>query len=67
MQYGSNMFAASAGIGPSAGIIAPGGVEPRSAGAASRGKVVNVTNNYQEPPADPHTWSKQLEWEVGVA
>jgi hypothetical protein len=67
MQYGSNMFRASAGIGSTTGVIAPGGSEQRSAGAASRGKVVNVTNNYQEPPADPHTWSKQLEWEVGVA
>jgi hypothetical protein len=67
MQFGSNMFRASAGIGSTTGVIAPGGIEQRSAGAASRGKVVNVTNNYQEPPADPHTWSKQLEWEVGVA
>lgn len=67
MQYGSNMFAASAGIGGGTGIIAPGGSGSDSAGSAPRSKVVNVTNNYQEPPADPHTWSKQLEWEVGVA
>jgi hypothetical protein len=27
---------------------------------------VNVTNNFQEPPADPHTWSAGLEFELGT-
>jgi hypothetical protein len=46
------------------------GFAPRMGGpgaAAAGGKTVTITNNYQEQPADPHTWSKNLAWEVGVA
>jgi len=35
-------------------------------GAPAAGKTVSITNNYQEPPPDPHTWSKQVEWEASV-
>lgn len=62
-NYGGN-FSASAidppslPAGPSAGAAA-------AAGAAS-GNQVNVTNNYQEPPPDPHSWSRDLQFELGV-
>jgi hypothetical protein len=80
-QFGSNIFGGAASMGGGGSFIAPGGTLPpeppttRSGGAmggaptgaAPGGKVVNITNNYQEQPADPHTWSKNLAWEVGVA
>lgn len=43
------------------GYTAGGGM-----GAPAAGKTVSITNNYQEPPPDPHTWSKQVEWEASV-
>jgi hypothetical protein len=80
-QFGSNIFGGAASMGGGGSFIAPGGTLPpeppttRSGGAmggaptgaAPAGKTVNITNNYQEQPADPHTWSKNLAWEVGVA
>lgn len=35
-------------------------------GSGRAAQTVNVTNNYQEPPTDPHTWSKNLQWELGA-
>lgn len=82
-QFGSNTFGGAASIGGGGSFVAPGGTLPpapptnpmvgegngglpgKSGGPG--GKVVNITNNYQEQPADPHTWSKNLAWEVGVA
>lgn len=39
-----------------------GNAAPMGDGGA--GKVVNVTNNYQTQPVDPHTWTAQLQWEL---
>jgi hypothetical protein len=68
MQYGSNMLSGAAYVGGANVTAAMGsqsnGTAPRSGGS---GRSVTITNNYQEPPSDPHTWSKQLAWEVGVA
>lgn len=33
-------------------------------GGGGAGKIVNVTNNYQTQPVDPHTWTSQLQWEL---
>jgi len=66
--YGSNMLSGAAYVGGANVTAAMGsqsnGTAPRSGGS---GRSVTITNNYQEPPSDPHTWSKQLAWEVGVA
>jgi hypothetical protein len=32
----------------------------------SKGTVNNVTNNFAAPPPDPHTWSRQQEFELGA-
>ena len=52
----------------SMGAFAPGA--PASGAAQVSGgttRIVNVTNNYQTQPADPHTWSKSVEYELGAA
>ena len=66
-QYGSNMLGGAAAIS-GANVTAAGGTPSTRSGGpgAAGGRSVTITNNYQEPPADPHTWSKQLAWEVGV-
>lgn len=66
-QYGSNMLGGAAAIS-GANVTAAGGTPSTRSGGpgAAGGRSINITNNYQEPPADPHTWSKQLAWEVGV-
>ena len=30
-------------------------------------RTVNVTNNFQQPPEDPHTWSAGVNWELQAA
>jgi hypothetical protein len=39
------------------------------AGGLDSGKTVNnyVTNNFPTPPPDPHTWSRNLSWELQAA
>lgn len=70
---GGGSFIAPGGTLPAAPPtenVGAAGASPRMGGpgaAAAGGKTVNITNNYQEQPADPHTWSKNLAWEVGVA
>jgi hypothetical protein len=44
-----------------------GGTSTVQTAAGAGGKTVNITNNYQEQPTDPHTWSKQVAWEAGAA
>lgn len=56
--------AAAAGAGMSGGVASS--TRSSAAPTSGGGKTVNITNNYQEPPADPHTWSKQVEWEASV-
>lgn len=48
------------------GPRAAGGHNAPSTGSAADGKVVNVTNNFAAPPPDPHTWSRQQEFELGA-
>lgn len=68
--YGSNIGAGSFGSIGAGGMNFLGGRynTETSAPPAGRsgGRTVNITNNYQEPPADPHTWSKNLAWEMSV-
>lgn len=44
----------------------PSGGPHASTSEAHDGKVVNVTNNFAAPPPDPHTWSRQQEFELGA-
>jgi hypothetical protein len=44
------------------GTLAPGGSTTYNGGTT-----VNVTNNFQEQPADPHTWSAGVAWELQAA
>lgn len=37
-----------------------------TAESSGSGIVNNVTNNFAAPPPDPHTWSKQTEFELGA-
>lgn len=59
---GGGILGASGGFG-NAGMNGAGG---GSAGDASGGGVI-ITNNYAAPPPDPHTWSRNLAWEVKTA
>jgi hypothetical protein len=34
--------------------------------AAGPTKVINVENHYSQPPPDPHTFSKSIEFELGA-
>jgi hypothetical protein len=69
--YSSNVGAGSMGTIGTAGMNFLGGrYDTESAASVTprrSGKTVNITNNYQEPPADPHTWSKDLAWEMSVS
>jgi hypothetical protein len=57
------------------GILgAAGGSGMVSAAGAGRGSAISdgvggviITNNYQAPPPDPHTWSQSLAWEIRTA
>jgi hypothetical protein len=66
-QFGGNMI--QSGMMVAQGGIVSGGAAVASAEYASAGKVVNVgeVNNYfNEPPADPLTWSEQQAYELGA-
>ena len=70
-QFGSNFVTAGArAVSGDANIAAAGA---RNFGAYTSGdqgagaggsKVVNIVNNYEQPPPDPHTWSAGVEHEL---
>jgi hypothetical protein len=44
--------------------IPAGTLVPQTSTAYNGGKTINVTNNFTEAPADPHTWSAGVNWEL---
>lgn len=50
---------AAIGGGPSAQTA------PETKGGGRPDRVTNVTNNFAAPPPDPHTWTRQQEFELG--
>lgn len=47
--------------------VPAGTLAPQPSSVYNGGTTVNVTNNFQEPPADPHTWSAGVSWELQAA
>lgn len=70
--FGSHIQRSSGGFGAGGAVgsmfaPAPGASSPASGSGGGGDTYVNVTNNYQEPPPDPHTWSRQMAWELQAA
>jgi hypothetical protein len=63
---GGSSFAGVAGGSTSGGTV---GGQTAAAGGGTMGgdTIVNVTNNFQTQPTDPHTWSKGLAYELKAA
>jgi hypothetical protein len=47
--------------------VPAGTLAPQTSTTYNGGTTVHVTNNFQEPPADPHTWSAGVAWELQAA
>lgn len=66
-SFGSNALVSGA-LAPS--YATPGTVGTSPTGqypAGGTGNIINVTNNYQTQPTDPHTWSRNLMFELQAA
>lgn len=63
---GRDPFEGTAGSG--AGMRFYGGASaPAGAAGADGGTTINIENNYQSGPGDPHTWSQQQRFEIEAA
>jgi hypothetical protein len=71
-NFGSNFAPIAVAPGISAAASISGALTPTRSGTLNSqpqvGKTVNleVNNHYQQPPANPHHWSKGVEWELGA-
>lgn len=73
--FGSNFVTSGAGILGPGGMVAPSAAlrgfgafgaadGPGGEQAAGGQPIVNITNNFAAPPPDPHTWTRQQEFEL---